>query len=121
MILAGSSQLDVRNDIDEATRDMHAGRLRGPDTDTAIALAAATGSLDLVERGLTSPIEYDETPREHAEKIQNRSWSGFWEISDETWARTAEPAIERLLAAPSPTARAGGNDHTVRVLRSVLC
>jgi SAM-dependent methyltransferase len=102
VILAGSSQMDVRNDIDEATRDMHAGRLRGPDTDTVIELAAATGSLDLAERGLTAPIEFDETPRQHAEKIQNRSWSGFWEISDETWARTAEPAIERLLALPEP-------------------
>ena len=81
---------------------MHSGRLRGPNTETVLELAAALGSLDLVEVGLTEALEYDESPREHAEKIRNRSWSGFWEIDDDTWARTAEPAMERLLALPEP-------------------
>jgi ubiquinone/menaquinone biosynthesis C-methylase UbiE len=102
VILAGSSGQDPRNDIGEATRDMHSGRLRGPNAETVVDLAHATGALDFVEQGLTRALEYDETPREHAERIRNRSWSGFWEISDETWARTAEPAIERLLALPEP-------------------
>jgi hypothetical protein len=88
--------------IGEATRDMHSGRLRGPNAETVIELADATGLLALVEQGLTRALEYEETPREHAERIRNRSWSGFWEISDEKWARTAEPAIQRLLALPDP-------------------
>jgi SAM-dependent methyltransferase len=102
VILAGSTRTDPRDDIDEATRDMHSGRLRGPDLDAVVEMAAATGALDLVERGRTRPVEYSETPRRHAEKIENRSWSGFWEISDDAWARTAVPAIERLLALPDP-------------------
>jgi SAM-dependent methyltransferase len=102
VILAGSSGQDARNDISDATREMHSGRLRGPNAETVIELARATGPLELVEQGHTRALEYDETPREHAERIRNRSWSGFWEISDETWARTAEPAIERLLALPDP-------------------
>jgi ubiquinone/menaquinone biosynthesis C-methylase UbiE len=102
VILAGSSGQDPRNDIGEATRDMRSGRMRGPNAETVVELAHATGVLELVEQGLTRALEYEETPREHADKIRNRSWSGFWEISDETWARTAEPAIERLLALPEP-------------------
>ena len=35
-------------------------------------------------------------------KIRARTWSGSWDIDDETWARTAEPVIERLLALPDP-------------------
>ena len=80
VILAGSNQtdVDIRSDIDDASRAMHSGRLRGPNADAVVELAAAPGSLDLVELGLTKPLEYDETPREHAAKIRNRSWSGFW-------------------------------------------
>ena len=100
VILAGSSLALPRDDIDEATSSMHAGRLRGPDADAVCELAAGTHSLELVELGLTRALEYDESPRDHAEKIRARTWSGFWEIDDETWARTAEPAIERLLALP---------------------
>lgn len=102
VILAGSSGHDAPNDIGEATREMHSGRLRGPDAETVITLARANGSLELVEQGLTRPLDDEETPREHAQKIRNRSWSGFWEISNETWARAAEPAIDRLLALPDP-------------------
>ena len=102
VILAGSSHVGQppRDDIDEATQGMHAGRLRGPHADAVVEFANATGVLDLVELSLTDALQYNETPREHAEKIRNRTWSGFWEIDDETWARTAEPAMERLLALP---------------------
>jgi ubiquinone/menaquinone biosynthesis C-methylase UbiE len=103
VILAGSTRTEQpRDDIDEATMAMHAGRLRGPNADTVIELALATGALELVDRGLTDALPYDESPRDHADKIRNRSWSGFWEIDDETWARAAEPAMERLLALPDP-------------------
>ena len=100
VILAGSNPEDPRDDIDDATRGMHAGRIRGPHSDTVVELAAATGSLDLVEVTRTDPLYFDETPRGHVEKIRARTWSGFWEIDDETWAWTAEPAIERVLALP---------------------
>jgi SAM-dependent methyltransferase len=102
VILAGSNQEAPTDDIGEATIAMHTDRLRGPDLDTVVTLAASTDALDLVARGLTDPLEFDESPRDHAEKIRARTWSGFWEIDDETWARTAEPAIERLLALPDP-------------------
>jgi SAM-dependent methyltransferase len=102
VILAGSNQEPPTDDIGEATVAMHSGRLRGPDLDTVVALADATGALDLVTRGLTGALEFAESPREHADKIRARTWSGSWEIDDETWARTAEPAIERLMALPDP-------------------
>jgi len=102
VILAGASRADPRDDIDEATTGMRAGRLRGPDADTIVSLATAAGALELVPGDLTRAVEFDETPREHAEKIRARTWSGFWEIDDDTWAQTAQPAIDRLLAMPDP-------------------
>jgi SAM-dependent methyltransferase len=101
-IMAGSDQEEPSDDIGEATRAMHGQRLSRVDLDTVISLADTTGALALVTRGLTGSLEFDETPREHAEKIRNRTWSGSWDIDDETWARTAEPVIERLLALPDP-------------------
>jgi hypothetical protein len=102
VILAGSSREAPGDDIGEATIAMHAGRLSGPDLDTVIAFADATGVLDLATRGLTGTLEFTESPREHAELIRARTWSGCWEIDAATWARTAEPAIERLLGLSEP-------------------
>ena len=102
VILAGASRLDPLDDIDEATREMRSGPLRGPDFDATSQLAAATGTLELIADGRTEPIEYDESPLEHIEKIRARTWVGFWEIDNDTWSRTSQPAIDRLLALPDP-------------------
>jgi SAM-dependent methyltransferase len=102
VILAGSNTAAPTDDIGEAAVDWHTERLQRPDLDEVVALAGATGALDLVTRGTTRALEYDESPREHAEKIRNLTWSGCWDMDDETWARTAEPVIERLLALPDP-------------------
>jgi SAM-dependent methyltransferase len=101
-ILAGSDTDEQADDIGDATRAMHGQRLSRVDLETIVSLAAETPDLDLVTRGLTGTLEFDETPRDHAEKIRARTWSGSWDIDDETWARTAEPVIERLLALPDP-------------------
>jgi len=101
-IMAGSDQDEPADDIGEATRAMHGQRLSGAGLDMVISLADATGELALVTRGCTESLEFEETPREHAEKIRARTWSGSWDVDDETWARTAEPVIERLLALPDP-------------------
>ena len=101
-ILAGSDQDGPADDIGDATRAMQGQRLSRVDLELIVSLAAGTPDLDLVTRGLTASLEFDETPREHAEKIRARTWSGCWDIDDETWARTAEPVIERLLALPDP-------------------
>jgi SAM-dependent methyltransferase len=111
VILAGASRLDPRDDIDDATAAMRTGPLRGPDADATVALASVVGSLELVALDRTEPIEYAESPREHAEKVRGRTWSGFWEIDNATWARTADVAIEQLLALPEP-------DRARRRLRS---
>jgi hypothetical protein len=102
VILAGSDQEALDDDIAVAMRDTQRPRQGGLDEDVVIGLAAATGALDLVERGHTDPLDYVETPREHAEKIRARTWSGSWDTDEETWARTVAPVIERLLALPDP-------------------
>jgi SAM-dependent methyltransferase len=101
VILAGMNRTEARSDLDEATRGMH-GIMRGPDADTVTALAEGTGALELVERGTTAPLDFEETPRDQAEKIRARSMSRSWETSDEDWNRIAGPVIERLLALPDP-------------------
>jgi len=102
VILAGSDREEPADDIGDAARAMHGPRLSHLDLETVVSLAGATEELDLVEHGLTGTLEFDETPREHAEKIRARTWSGSWAIDADTWARTTAPVIERLLALPDP-------------------
>jgi len=105
VVLAGGGRFDgqeQRDDIDEVALEMRIGRaVRGPSADEAIALAAAAG-FDLAARERTEPEEYTETPREHAARIEQRTWSGLWDVDDETWARSVQPTIDRLLALPDP-------------------
>jgi len=102
VILAGSDQERAGDDIAAAMGDLRRPRQRGLDDETVLALADSTRALDLVEQGLTDPLDYDETPREHAEKIRARTWSGSWDTDEETWARDIAPVVDRLLALPDP-------------------
>jgi SAM-dependent methyltransferase len=105
VVPAGGGRFDGQeqpDDIGEIARAMRIGRAaRGPTPDEAIALADA-GGFDLVARERTAPEEYGETPREHAARIEQRTWSGLWGVDDETWARSVQPTIDRLLALPDP-------------------
>ena len=102
VILAGSDREVPDDDIAVAVHGLHQPRQRGLDEDTVLGLADGTGALRLVERGYTKHLDYEETPREHAEKIRTRTWSGSWDTDEETWARNVAPIVYRLLALPDP-------------------
>ena len=93
---------DVRDDIDAVLREMPFGRAAsGPSTDDLAALAGTAG-FDLVDHRRTASELYDESPLAHVERIEQRTWSGLWDLDDEAWALSVQPTIDRLLALPEP-------------------
>ena len=104
VILAGSSRgQDERNDIGERRREHAIGPTARPERRRrSIALGRRRARSSSSSTASPRSLEYDETPREHAEKIRTRSWSGFWEIDDETWARTGRARDRTAARAPEP-------------------
>lgn len=44
----------------------------------------------------------DASPADTARRIEEREWSIFWDLPDDTWAAVVEPAIAALRALPEP-------------------
>ena len=44
----------------------------------------------------------DGSPADTARRIEEREWSIFWDLPDDTWAEIVEPAIAALRALPEP-------------------
>jgi len=119
IVLAGGGRFDgpePPDDIGEIVAEMRVGRAeRGPTADDVVACAAGNG-FELVTAGRTRPDEYAESPCEHAARIEQRTWSGLWDIDDETWRHSVQPTIDRLRALPEPNrARIRQRSHRVLV------
>jgi ubiquinone/menaquinone biosynthesis C-methylase UbiE len=65
------------------------------------ALAPAAG-LRVVERHTWALHDYDESPAEALRKIESRSYSILWDVTEEEWERFVVPAIETLRSLPDP-------------------
>ncbi len=123
VVLAGGGRFDDherRDDIDDVALELRIGRAaRGPSADDVGACAASAG-FSIIGRERTTPDEYAETPREYAARIEARTWSGLWDVDDDTWARSVQPTIDRLLALPDrDRARPRRRSHRVLVFSRV--
>jgi SAM-dependent methyltransferase len=67
--------------------------------DALIAVAAAAG-LGLVERTMTAPRHYLDSPARTADQFEQRIFSNLWSMDDETFARRVQPKIDALRALP---------------------
>lgn len=65
------------------------------------ALAPGAG-LRLVEIRSWPLHDYEETPAEALRKIESRSYSILWDVTEEDWRRAVVPAIEVLRSLPDP-------------------
>jgi len=105
VVLAGSDRCDGAeppDDIGQIVVEMRVGLTeRGPTADEVVAFAAGRG-FELVARERTPCDAYAESPREHAARIEQRTWSGLWDVDDQTWGRSVQPTIDRLRALPDP-------------------
>jgi ubiquinone/menaquinone biosynthesis C-methylase UbiE len=79
------------------------------------ALAPAAG-LRVVTRHSWPVHDYEESPAEALRKIETRSYSVLWDVTDEQWVRFVVPTIETLRALPDadvPLERASTNELLV--------
>jgi ubiquinone/menaquinone biosynthesis C-methylase UbiE len=66
---------------------------------TVIPMARALG-LRLVERTMTTPRRYLDSPAHTAEQFEQRVFSQLWAMDDATFAREVQPKIDALRALP---------------------
>ena len=67
--------------------------------DALLPIAAAVG-LRLVERTMTTPRRYLDSPARMAEQFEQRVFSNLWAMDDETFALEVQPKIDALRALP---------------------
>lgn len=59
--------------------------------------------LDLLHEGYTPWDEFDGTPAQEADNIENRIYSSLFDVDDANWDAIVVPVIERLRALPDPS------------------
>jgi SAM-dependent methyltransferase len=77
----------------EGVRADHEGRLESLGEDAGMRV---------VEVRAWPLHDYEESPAEALAKIESRSYSSLWDVSEEQWERHVAPAIEALRALPEP-------------------
>ena len=76
--------------------------LRGqrPDAPEAVRRLGEESGLRFVELAVAEGGEFEERPAEIADRIENRTYSVLWDLTDEQWDRHVRPAVEALRAIP---------------------
>ena len=82
-------------------RELSDHRPRSDAPDTVVAAAEQAG-LALVARAPASSGPWPESPAEQARRIEARTFASLWDLPDDRWAATVEPAIAALRALPDP-------------------
>jgi SAM-dependent methyltransferase len=102
-IPAGSQAED--NEIADIVWAMHASlsdhRPRS-DAPAAVVDAAAAAGLVLATRVEAISGPWLESPAEQARRIETRVFASLWDLPDDRWVDTVEPAIAALRALPHP-------------------
>jgi SAM-dependent methyltransferase len=80
---------------------LQAGRVRNYLPPAVLELATGAG-FDVVEVGGGARHEYEDTPGNIAQNIEDRAYSWLWDVPEERWAGLVAPAIEALRALPHP-------------------
>jgi SAM-dependent methyltransferase len=72
------------------------------DAPTAVVEAAEAAGLVLTAQTVARSEPWPETPEEQARRIEARVFASLWDLPDDRWAATVEPAIAALRALPEP-------------------
>jgi SAM-dependent methyltransferase len=72
------------------------------DGEARLQALAPTAGLRVVTRHSWALHDYQESPAEALRKIESRSYSILWDVTEEQWARFVVPTIEALRALPDP-------------------
>jgi ubiquinone/menaquinone biosynthesis C-methylase UbiE len=70
------------------------------DAPDALVAVATRAGLELVERTMTAPRHYVDSPAQMAEQMEQRIFSHMWAMDDETFTREVQPKIDALRALP---------------------
>ena len=71
-----------------------------PDTAVAVRDAARAAGLECTAQRPSTPWRAGLTPAEFAGSLESRTWSSLWDLDDDRWAATVQPAIDALRALP---------------------
>jgi hypothetical protein len=86
------------------------------DGEPRLRAIAPSAGLRVVARHTWALHDYDESPAEALRKLESRSYSILWDVTDEQWERFVVPTIEALEALPDrdrPIERTSTNELIV--------
>jgi hypothetical protein len=74
--------------------------LGGPDAADAADLPTLAG-LRTITAGVV-PLEFEMSPNEQVQLIEDRQYAPLWELDDARWRDVVQPVIDALRALPKP-------------------
>jgi len=109
----------IDSDLEEAMPvwHEHLGRRFTAEEDDALLELAGEAGLRCVERGFTGWQEWDQSPNDEADRIEQRTYSLLLDLDDATWQEKVVPVVDRLRSLPDPDRpRRRGSRHHILVL-----
>ena len=114
LVAAGGPQNESDDEIDRIEAPLRERRLGRDPPDQVIAWVEGAG-MRLLDRASTLGA-FEDSPASAARRLEERVYSWLWDISDEEWSTTVQPAIEALRALPDPDGdRLRTHQHAVLV------
>jgi SAM-dependent methyltransferase len=99
-MLAGWLFDDESDDLSRAQDGLDEATGRRRQTVDDVRLHAADAELLTIDVVQTERAPYSRTPRESADAIESRTWSGLFLVPDDVWATRVVPIIDRVRALP---------------------
>ena len=94
--------------VDEIVAEMNRAltpKLREERVSKRIKDGANHAGLSLTAEILGESAPYGVTPEKEARRIEDRTYSGLWDVDDLRWESIVQPALDKLRALPEPDVR----------------
>jgi ubiquinone/menaquinone biosynthesis C-methylase UbiE len=103
VIVIPSHQETIDDDVELVAGPLH-GRLRPKRCDAAaVEQWAASAGLRVLATDRTTEDVYDRSPNDEADRLEQRTYSSMWSLTDDEYERIVVPVVAALRALPNPT------------------
>ncbi|MDZ4825503.1 MAG: class I SAM-dependent methyltransferase [Actinomycetota bacterium] len=95
LVVVQAAAKEEPNDVADILQALHGTRGRPADLPGGIGMTP-------VHESYADFFEFEETPNQTKAIIEARTWSCLWDVSDDDWNTSVQPAVDQLAALPGP-------------------